>query len=122
VPEILGFFEARHKRGSSRSIFLTTMAPNANPAVPVSAADRAIGVPRVGVGVVVLNSEDRVLIGKRKSPHGQGSSAERIDGRNMVSSWRILPVNAIDTRATWNSSKRSKIALDAKSSKKRISC
>jgi hypothetical protein len=39
----------------------------------VSAADRAIGVPRVGVGVVVLNSQDHVLIGKRKSPHGQGT-------------------------------------------------
>jgi hypothetical protein len=40
----------------------------------VSAADRAIGVPRVGVGVVVLNSQNHVLIGKRKSPHGQGAS------------------------------------------------
>jgi hypothetical protein len=39
----------------------------------VSAADRAIGVPRVGVGVVVLNNQDHVLIGKRKSPHGQGT-------------------------------------------------
>jgi ADP-ribose pyrophosphatase YjhB (NUDIX family) len=38
-----------------------------------SAADKAIGVPRVGVGVVVLNHEDHVLIGKRKSPHGQGT-------------------------------------------------
>lgn len=40
-----------------------------------SAADKAIGVPRVGVGVVVLNHEDHVLIGKRKSPHGQGTSS-----------------------------------------------
>jgi hypothetical protein len=38
----------------------------------VSAADKAIGVPRVGIGVVVLNNDDKVLIGKRKSPHGQG--------------------------------------------------
>jgi len=38
----------------------------------VSAADRALGVPRVGVGVVVLNHKDEILIGKRKSPHGQG--------------------------------------------------
>jgi hypothetical protein len=30
----------------------------------VSTADRAIGVPRVGVGVIVLNSQDHVLIGK----------------------------------------------------------
>jgi hypothetical protein len=40
----------------------------------LSAADKAIGVPRVGVGVVVLNSKDEVLIGKRKSPHGQGNT------------------------------------------------
>lgn len=39
----------------------------------VSSADKAIGVPRVGVGVVVLNHRDEVLIGKRKSPHGQGT-------------------------------------------------
>jgi ADP-ribose pyrophosphatase YjhB (NUDIX family) len=44
----------------------------ANDTKPVSAADKAIGVPRVGIGVVVLNSENKVLIGKRKSPHGQG--------------------------------------------------
>ena len=38
----------------------------------VSDANNAVGVPRVGVGVVVLNSKDHVLIGKRRSPHGQG--------------------------------------------------
>lgn len=43
----------------------------------VSAADKAIGVPRVGVGVVVLNKEDKVLIGKRKSPHGQGAAIQK---------------------------------------------
>lgn len=39
----------------------------------VSSADKAIGVPRVGIGIIVLNKEDQVLIGKRKSPHGQGT-------------------------------------------------
>jgi len=43
----------------------------------VSVADKVIGVPRVGVGVVVLNSKDEVLIGKRKSPHGQGKLNSR---------------------------------------------
>ena len=38
----------------------------------VSAADKALGVPRVGIGVVVLNSQNLVLVGKRKSPHGEG--------------------------------------------------
>jgi hypothetical protein len=41
----------------------------------LSVADRAIGVPRVGIGVVVLDRQNRVLIGKRKakaSSHGQG--------------------------------------------------
>jgi hypothetical protein len=46
----------------------------ANDVKPVSAADKAIGVPRVGIGIVVLNRESKVLIGKRKSPHGQGMS------------------------------------------------
>jgi hypothetical protein len=45
---------------------------NNSDSAKVSAADKIIGVPRVGVGVVVLNKEDEVLIGKRKSPHGQG--------------------------------------------------
>jgi len=97
LPEILGLFEARHKKGVISIDIRSKMAASANPAVAVSAADRAIGVPRVGIGVVVLNSEDHVLIGKRKSPHGQGSPHERIDFRNMVPSWRILPVNAILT-------------------------
>jgi hypothetical protein len=41
----------------------------------VSSADKAIGVPRVGIGIIVLNKEDKILIGKRKSPHGQGMSS-----------------------------------------------
>ena len=42
------------------------------PANRISSADKATGVPRVGIGVVVLNHRNQVLIGKRKSPHGQG--------------------------------------------------
>jgi len=38
----------------------------------ISAADKVTGVPRVGIGVVVLNNDNRVLIGKRKSKLGQG--------------------------------------------------
>lgn len=45
---------------------------NNSDSAKVSAADKAIGVPRVGIGVIVLNKEDEVLIGKRKSLHGQG--------------------------------------------------
>lgn len=48
-------------------------------------ADRGI---RVGVGVVVLNKENRVLIGMRKSPHGQGTSRPiPSNSRNMVFAW-----------------------------------
>lgn len=57
----------------------------------VSAADKAIGVPRVGVGVVVLNSKNKVLIGKRKSPHGQGTRyLDRVNIRHMVITWCII--------------------------------
>src|SRR2546423_15135538 len=38
----------------------------------MSEADKVMGVPRVGIGVVVLNDKQQVLIGKRKSRHGQG--------------------------------------------------
>jgi hypothetical protein len=51
------------------------MTGNAPGPVGVSAADIAIGVPRVGVAVVVLHRKDnRVLVGKRKAPHGQGKA------------------------------------------------
>ena len=66
------------RRSSSRTIAksseekkVETSSESTN--TTVSAADKAIGVPRVGIGVVVLNSQDHVLIGKRKSPHGQGT-------------------------------------------------
>ncbi len=29
-------------------------------------------VPRIGVGVIILNSEGKVLLGKRKGSHGEG--------------------------------------------------
>ena len=59
-----------------------------NLANTVSSADKATGVPRVGIGVVVLNHKNHILIGKRKSPHGQGSPLPpchlHSDIRNMV--------------------------------------
>lgn len=30
--------------------------------------------PRVGVGVVVLNKEGKIILGKRKGSHGAGTS------------------------------------------------
>jgi hypothetical protein len=57
----------------------------------VSAADKANRVPRVGVGVVVLNSKNQVLVGKRKSPHGRGKpKLDCINYRHMVTTRRIL--------------------------------
>lgn len=56
----------------------------------ISAADRAFGVPRVGIGVVVLNSQNQVLVGKRKSPHGEGKPLfECTDARNVVAAGGI---------------------------------
>ena len=49
------------------------MGVNEESLVQISAADKVTGIPRVGVGVVILNSENRVLIGKRKSKLGQGT-------------------------------------------------
>jgi hypothetical protein len=64
---------ARDTRRSSRGMKLTDQKViNNSDSAKVSAADKVIGVPRVGVGVIVLNKGDKVLIGKRKSPHGQG--------------------------------------------------
>jgi len=54
----------------------------------VSGAHNAIGVPRVGVGVVVLNKEDNILIGKRKSPHGQGMRIQK-DQADDEGTWSL---------------------------------
>jgi hypothetical protein len=59
----------------------------------VSAADRAVGVPRVGIGVIVLNKHDEVLIGKRKSPHGQGNSG--LTTSLTVGTWSLPGVYSI---------------------------
>jgi hypothetical protein len=87
----------------------------------VSAADRAIGVPRVGVGVVVLNNQDQVLIGKRKSPHGQGTACKvQVNTRDMVITRGIAYSIAIDSRDILSFSKHSIRVLDAKSWRRQI--
>ena len=63
------------------------MGDNEEQSKEISAADKVTGVPRVGIGVVVLNHENRVLIGKRKSKLGQGTSFTHLQTkpiRNMV--------------------------------------
>ena len=55
----------------------------------VSSADKAIGVPRVGIGVIVLNKEDQVLIGKRKSPHGQGMSPSQVSDNQVLGHYLV---------------------------------
>ena len=60
----------RGLRGRTKSM---NQKENKSDSGNVSEADKTTGVPRVGVGVIVLNKEEQVLIGKRKSPHGQGT-------------------------------------------------
>ena len=82
------FFFVLTRQGQVRDNNRKHMDIASNPSNTVSSADKATGVPRVGIGVVVLNHENHILIGKRKSPHGQGSPSppfhRRSDIRNMV--------------------------------------
>ena len=71
-----GTLQSSSRRSSSRNKTNSNgmKAESNSESASVSSADKAVGVPRVGIGVIVLNKEDQVLIGKRKSPHGQGTS------------------------------------------------